>query len=127
MTPDEHLAHFLSEWDRCAPWIAEALKYGGDSHNLDDVKKLILTGEAQFWSSERSAVVTEIQTWPRARFLLFWLAGGDLDELSNELRPKIEAFAKQHGCSRTVIFGRRGWSRALPGYEAVAWSIAKDL
>jgi len=39
----------------------------------------------------------------------------------------IEAYAEQEGCRCVRIFGRRGWSRVLDGYEQTYAIIDKRL
>jgi len=39
----------------------------------------------------------------------------------------LEQFARTEGCIRTRICGRRGWSRALPGYAVKRVIIEKEL
>lgn len=121
------MSDFEAEWTRCAPWIEAALARAGGTHNLADVRVLVESCECRFWAGRNAAMVTEVQVWPRTTWFLFWLAGGDLLELRDELRPSGEAYARERGCSRVLIVGRQGWARALPGYETVAWTCAKEL
>lgn len=74
-------------------------------------------------------MVTVIEEHPQERRMLIWLAGGDLDELVNALRPRAEAWARINGCQRVLIIGRPGWERALGpmGYAPLARIIAKEL
>lgn len=90
---------------------------------------MVAAGEAQLWTGDQSAAVTLIEDEPRERRLLVWLAGGDLRELVDDLRPCIEAFARERGCRRMMIVGRVGWERALAGegYAPLARVIAKEL
>jgi hypothetical protein len=118
---------FEAEWARCAPYIAAALDHAGGTHGVDDVKFMVQRREARFWAGRRAALVTQIEDHPRVRWLVLWLAGGDLDELVDELRPAAEAYGRVHGCQRVVIFGRPGWERVLTGYSPVARLIAKEL
>lgn len=122
-------ADFASEWTRCRPWIEAALEYDGGLHEIGDIEAAITAGEAQFWPGENSAVVTQFWEFPRAKALNFWLAGGDLDELVRDMRTQIEPWARAHGCTRTVIAGRPGWSRALRacGYAPLWTALGKDL
>jgi len=127
--PDEAAirAAFEAEWARCEAWISSALDLSGGTHSIEDVKAAVESGEARLWGWDRSAVVTEVQTWPRAKFLLIWLAGGDLKELRDVMLPLMEEYGREQGCSRSYVVGRPGWAKALPGYRTVAVSIAKEL
>lgn len=59
---------------------------------------------------------------------LAYLAGGDLVELSDVLRPKFEAYAGGIGAVTVVIGGRKGWARAWRrfGYLLVGRTDPKD-
>lgn len=68
--------------------------------------------------------------------LSFWLIGGPsqkaLPELIGEMRPAIEAWARERGCKRAMgIFSlsRRGWQRVLHslGYRPAAITLVKEL
>jgi hypothetical protein len=117
------------EWARCAPWLDAALAHAGRTHHLDDVRAMVLAGEAQVWAADGAAMVTLIEDDPRERRLLIWLAGGDLDDLVRRLRPAAERWAKAQGCRRVLVIGRPGWERALAseGYAPLARIIAKEL
>lgn len=119
----------LDVWVRAAPWLDAALAHAGRTHELDDVLALVRAGEAKLWASKRAAMVTVIEEDPLERRLLIWLAGGDLDELVRELRPRAEHWARGQGCRRVIVIGRAGWERALApeGYAPLARIIAKDL
>lgn len=116
-------------WARVAPWLDAALAHAGRTHTLEDVRALVDAGEARLWTGERSAVVTVVEEDPCERRLLVWLAGGDLSELLDGLRPRIEAWARANGCRRMLVIGRPGWERALArdGYAPLARLIAKEL
>lgn len=90
---------------------------------------MVVGGEAQLWVGARAAMVTLLEEEPRERRLLIWLAGGDLGELVNVLRPAAERWARGLGCRRVLIVGRPGWERALApeGYAPLARIIAKEL
>jgi hypothetical protein len=118
-----------AEWERCAPWITSALEHAGDVYTLSDVEFLIRTGAAKFWPGRHSALVTRIERYPRATWLLLWLAGGDLAELRDDLRPLAEAWGLSQDCTKSIIMGRLGWSKALAGegYAPTALVVGKAL
>ncbi|WP_300573607.1 hypothetical protein [Phenylobacterium sp.] len=116
-----------SEWERCAPWLQSALDVAGNEYALGDVHAMLDAREATFWPGDNAAIVTRIEDHPGSRNLLFWLAGGDLDELTGKMRPFIEQWGAKHGCTRSIIIGRPGWERALPDYRPIARVIAKEL
>ena len=106
----------VDEWRRCSRWIEDALEYAHGSHTLDDVWDAVERGDAQFWPAEYAGLVTEMIDYPQRRTLRFWLAGGDLETL-RALEDKAIEWSKQWGCTACEIIGRRGWVRALDGYE----------
>ena len=110
---------FWDKWKHCAPFINAALAYSGHSHTLDDVAEVVRKGDAQFWHAEDAGLVTEIIEYPRRRTLRFWLAGGDLNTLKDIEKDAIQ-WSKTWGCVASEIVGRRGWVKALEGYEDVA-------
>lgn len=116
-----------SEFERCKPWIEAALKRDViGTHDADDVWNVIEAGQAQLWPTPNSAVVTKIDTYPKARILQAWLAGGKLREIRST-EARIREWAKAAGCDFFVIAGRRGWARALKGYREVLAVSARDL
>jgi hypothetical protein len=116
-------------WARSAPWLAAALAQAGGTHRLEDVRRLVESGQAQFWAAADAAVVTVVEEDPCERRLLVWLAGGRLATLLGEMLPGVEAWARGQGCARLLLIGRAGWERAMKpmGYAPLARVIAKDL
>jgi hypothetical protein len=121
--------NFETEWARCAAWLARALDYAGGTYALDDVRAMIVDGEARFWAGREAALVAAVEDDPRERRLLIWLAGGAREELETELLPRAEGWGRARGCRRALVIGRAGWERTLKakGYAPLARLIAKDL
>jgi hypothetical protein len=117
------------DWARAQPHIEAALAYGGETHEIQDIQEACLLGLAHLWTSENSAAVTEIIQYPRIRTVRIWLAGGDLEELRDDIRPRIEAYALAEGAGRVEIAGRPGWKKALAGvgYSPSCIVISKEL
>lgn len=120
---------WVLEFARCAPWIEAALEYDGGTHDVEDVLALVACGECQFWPGAKSAIVTEVVRHPKKTVLHFWLAGGDLEELE-AMTPDIEKWAREQGCTRVTLTGRRGWARTFlrdTGYTPQWAVMAKEL
>jgi hypothetical protein len=117
------------DWERCSPWLAAALAHAGGTHRLDDVRGMVLDGEAQFWAGRDCALVALVEDDPCERRLLIWLAGGARGEIETEILPRAEGWGRARGCRRALIIGRAGWERSLKnkGYAPLARLIAKDL
>jgi hypothetical protein len=115
--------------ERLRHHVEAALEYSGGTHNFDDVTEMVEDHRLQLWPAKDSVVLTEIIVYPRLKNLHYFLAGGDLDELSR-MRPLIESWGKSVGCTRVTLAGRSGWSKTFlkdEGYST-KWSVmAKDL
>ena len=117
------------EFQRCAKYLEAALEYSGGTHGIDDIAQGVRDGRFQFWPAPNCAAITEIIVYPRLKNLHYFLAGGDLDELSR-MRPLIESWGKSVGCTRVTLAGRRGWSETFlkdEGYKPKWAVLAKDL
>ena len=119
----------LAEFWRLRKHVAAALEYSAGTHTIDDVADGILEGKFQCWEGKESIIITEIVVYPRLKDLHFFLAGGDLDEISH-MEPIIAAWGKSLGCTRVSLAGRKGWQKSFlkeRGYEP-KWSVlSKEL
>lgn len=115
---------FLRVW----PWLEKAANLNGPTNTRDGVWARIADGECQLWTAPEAAVVTTIQNYRDTglREVRCWLAGGELDD-ARKLERDIAEWARECGCSRLLIAGRRGWLRGLEGYRELNTTIAKDL
>ena len=120
---------FSDEIDRCRPWIEAALGRSARSHHFDDIKSMILKGEAHLWSSENGCCVTCFSTFPATKMLQLWLLGGDFEEVYAECSDKIETWARENGCDQLFVNGRKGWEKKLKdrGYTYAAVILTKEL
>ena len=117
------------EFKRLRHHVAAALEYSGGTHKVEDIAEGIRQGQFQLWPGKNSVVVTEIIVYPQLKDLHYFLAGGDLDEL-RLMRPIIESWGKEIGCSRVSLAGRKGWERTFlkgEGYEPKWFILCKDL
>jgi hypothetical protein len=92
--------------------IEAALAHAGGTHTFEDIQAAVEAGSLQYWPGPRSAIVTEIIQYPRARALNFFLAGGELAELE-AMYPLIEEWGRSQGCTVAVMSGRKGWERSF--------------
>lgn len=122
---EEELRWLRGEFERCTPWLQDALDRDIGAFTIDDVWDYIATGRAQLWTSPDSAVVTALEHFPRKTMLRYWLCGGDLQCL--KLEPVIEAWAKSAGATGCMIGGRKGWLRRLSGYREACTFMVKDF
>lgn len=109
--------------DRFRPGVEEALAHGGDTHSVEDMAELILSGRAQLWVQRDALIVTEIRDYPQKRVLRFWLATGDLEDCI-ALHRHIMEWGREKGCNLAIITGRRGWIKPL---RSEGWTEAMSV
>lgn len=127
MTEAERTAAWImAEFDRVAPFLQGALDRDLGTHDLEDVRDLLLSAPVQLWTTANAAMVTVVETYPRKKMLRGWLSGGKLEEIV-AYEPKIRDWAKRQGCDLIVIGGRKGWLRAFEGYQEASTVIAREI
>ena len=119
----------LAHLERLRHHVEAALEYSGGTHHFEDILEMVKDSRLQVWPAKESIVLTEIIVYPRLKNLHYFLAGGDLDELSR-MRPLIESWGRSVGCTRVTLAGRKGWAKTFlqdEGYRPL-WSVlAKEL
>lgn len=119
----------LEQLQRLRHHVEAALEYSGGTHAFEDIVEMVKKEQLQVWPATQSIVLTEIIVYPRLKNLHYFLAGGDLDELSR-MRPMIESWGKSLGCTRVSLAGRRGWAKTFlkdEGYSPQWTVLAKQL
>jgi len=121
---------FKEEWEEkwvfAKPYIEEALRHT-DCYNIEDVEDHIRQGIFHLWIGEKSAMITEIISYPRLKAMNLLFCGGDYKELQSML-PSMEQFAKHFGCTRLYGGGRKGWIRKIKHLGFVQeYMIRKEL
>lgn len=111
-------------WNAKRHILEPALEKG---YSLDDVWHEIEQNRAQFWPLPNSAVVTQVLKQPQRNVLRIWLAGGDMDELQFALSGHAVDYARERGCSVIEVDGRKGWSRALKGFQETRRVLEMEL
>jgi len=119
----------LADFWRLRKHIEAALEYSAGTHTIDDVAEGVVKGNFQSWEGKESIIITEIVVYPRLKDLHFFLAGGDLDEISL-MEPIVTAWGKSLGCTRVSLAGRKGWQKSFlkeRGYEPKWAVLSKEL
>jgi hypothetical protein len=106
-------------------WLQPALDDAANRYTFEDVIADVEAGEAHLWAFEKSTVVTRFLDEPAGRTFLYWLAGGDLDEIK-EMEPHMTAWGQSQGATRKMLVGRAGWQRAL-GWKRVGVVLAEAI
>lgn len=115
-------------WPMAEDFIARCDTYRSHS---SDMLELARSGQCQLWIVLRGlqvagAGMTEIVTYPKAKVVTIHTLGGDSVDWNAAIED-VEKFAKLHDCTHIEIHGRRGWLRAIGGYEEKFTTIGKAL
>lgn len=116
MSPEvPHLVDdWRQQWAHAAPLLAPACRISGDT--LEDIQAALAEFRADLWVAPDAAVVT----LDMGTDLVYWVAGGNIATLQAGTEA-LEAWARERGHKRMVVFGRPGWARSYlrdRGYEA---------
>ena len=90
--------------------LQKALEYGGGTHRLDDVVRMLKAGEAQLFENEGGVIVAEVNEFPLLKTVNFWLLAGELRDVL-ALEHEVLPWAIERGCTVATGVGRPGWGR----------------
>lgn len=108
--------NIVKEFLRCEEYLQKALDLG-DTHNAEDILKGLLDKQYELWTSDNSAIITQVIRYPRRIVLHLFLAGGNLQELE-KLYREIETWSHSQGVTKITLDGRPGWTKSfLTGYN----------
>lgn len=113
---------------RCREWIQAALDEGGNTHNFINVVEGVLSGKMQLWSGEKGCAVTEIAVYPNKKVLHVFLAGGNLEQITDMMDSAVE-WGKAQDCVGMTLSGRKGWIKILKkhGWSESLVVLAKEF
>lgn len=122
-------------WPLAAPLLRRAIARTGLSA-FCDIEREVLCGNALLWlavEGEGSTVAilaaasTRLQRTHAGKVCVITAcAGTDMPRWLG-LIARIEEFARNEGCNCVRIYGRKGWLRALDGYEQRHVILDKEL
>jgi hypothetical protein len=128
----ERIQEIAEKWAPHRDGMLKAIEATHGTHTEDDVLAMILAGSLRLTVSEKSAIVTEVCTYPRMKALNAFLCSGKLaDIIAHE--PTLIALAKEHGCTRVTFGGIPKWEAAMcqkpngPGWEVGGVFLYKDI
>lgn len=109
--------------------VLSAIDQASEPYTLDEVMAELESGESSGLIGENSIMIVKLFKHNGELTGHCWLGAGDIDELRDDLRPKAEAWAKEHNATAATIDGRRGWVRALSGqgYRETSVTVRKEL
>ena len=93
----------------------------------------ILAGSKLLWliiddaSDIHGAVVTDVEQCQGQNLCVIFAYGSDNHKACAHLISDIENYARTIGCAAMRIYGRKGWVRHLPDYQAKAVILEKAL
>jgi hypothetical protein len=119
-----------AQWPVAAPLLMPAIAWSGDARP-EDVEAELNAGRAQLWIATDGvphvAVVTRLRSTEAGLVCEIWLTGGRDRRAWLHFIAVIEAAARERGCIKIEIVGRRGWSRVLRDYRQTAVVLEKLL
>lgn len=74
-----------------------------------------------------AAVVTQVSVSEGGKVCTIIACGGSGVLKVLPLLERIEQYAKQEGCRSVIVYGRKGWARALRDYSTAAVVLRKEL
>lgn len=122
-------------WPLAEPLLRRAIARTGLSA-FSDIERDILGGSALLWLAvgvERSnlgilaAASTRLQRTDASKVCVVTACAGNGMPRWLGLLGRIEEFARDEGCNCVRIYGRKGWLRALDGYEQRHVILDKEL
>lgn len=118
-------------WPHAAPLLQTACRRTG-LNAFADLEADILAGRSLLWiawngETIEAAAATVLIRSEIGKVCIITACGGRGIERWLPLIGGIEAYARNEGCSRFRIYGRRGWQRVLEGFEQKHVIMDKEL
>ncbi len=121
--------------DEIWPHVRELLRKACQRTSLSafaEIEADILSGRSLVWLAWNGSVIeaaaaTSLINSDSGKVCVITLCGGQGMKRWLKLIERIEVYARDEGCTRIRIFGRKGWLRVLNGYEAKHVIVDKEL
>jgi hypothetical protein len=118
-------------WPQVRPLLENAC-HRTSLNAFADFEADILAGRSLVWlawngSAIEAAAATALTNSDLGKVCVITLCAGRGMTRWLKLIGGIEAYARDEGCTRIRIFGRKGWLRVLEGYEARHVVMVKEL
>lgn len=121
----------IAVWPVVAPILIRAIRIYGE-YTLEEVFEDLIARKKQLWVGGKTSItavlITEIFNQDNGqRFCHVSLCAGDgaIDCIPH--LETVEKWAKESGCNRIEIAGRRGWAKLLKDYKVKKITLKKDL
>ncbi len=123
-------------WGAVAPFLERAVTYSRGTNSVESARDRARSGHAQLWAiieDEKphkvvAAGLTSLTDYPTGkRAMLIELLGGDSMKLWADLKPELEIWAKQNGCSVVFCWARKGWVKKLSDMRVTHYVMTKEI
>ncbi len=118
------------QWGDIKPLVDEALKHGSGTVTSYGLFIQCLGATAQCWIRDGGICITRYENFENTKMLAIvactypgWFTDGP------DLLGTLEDFARASDCKKTVVYGRKGWARALKqfGYKEPYTVLMKEI
>ena len=113
-------------WPHARPLIKAAIDRT-ELSDFADIESDVLEGKQLLWLAWSDHVEAAATTQLAHNICTLTACSGHQRERWLPLFSKIEKYAKDEGCSRMRILGRKGWERVLSGYRTEYVILEKAL
>lgn len=123
-------------WPQIEPMMSDVLVIAG-THKTDDVRKRLLSGQAQLWVQYDYGVdaflVTEFEPFPNMTILNIWLMAAKPNKIIewDKLKYEINKFAAVNNCQLIKVIGREGFmkifSEAKKQAIVMTYPVSKEI
>jgi hypothetical protein len=107
-------------WPLIERWVATALRRGRADQSPEEVRRHLERGTMQLWLAwddgeprPRGVWITEVLESARGRFCNIVVLAGNKFETWRGLEAFLAEWAREYGCVRLTMVGRKGWVRRL--------------
>jgi hypothetical protein len=113
------------------PYLLESVEWTKGRANVDDLIRLIVTGQMQLWvvmdkNTVLGHTITEIKQYPQCKMLTIQYCAmepGTLEEVEDHMQDLASRFAKDAGCVGIEFIGRPGWRNTANKYGYSTQSV----
>jgi hypothetical protein len=121
-------------WPLIEPQVATALRRGKADQSPADVRGHIERGTMQLWLAwadgeprPRGVWITELLESARGRYCNIVVLAGRKFETWHPLESYLAQWARENGCVRLTMVGRRGWARRLRCWREAAVTLERQI
>jgi hypothetical protein len=103
-----------------------------DYGNFNDAESAVFKGDALLWIVWRepevvATLITRVRNTNKSKVCEVCAAGGKESRVWLHMMANIEQYARDMGCNRISVTGRKGWARLLPDFREKLVIIEKEL